>query len=116
MAIKNVYEAYKDDAHTLFNLGNKYNVDEWIFIAVEMLVRRENPMNFTDVGLLGVEEVLKIASMRECYYEDGVWGDAFKEKRGPMRGRLEGLDNRIKAEYALSSVPAVEDRPQKLPQ
>src|SRR5438309_1128550 len=42
MAIKKIYEAYKDDAHTL---GRKYDVDEWIFIAVEMLVRRANPMD-----------------------------------------------------------------------
>ena len=114
MAIKNIYEAYKDKAHTLFRLGRKYDVDDWIFIAVEALVRRADPMNTEDVKLLGVEEVLKIASIRECY-EFGPLGDSFKAKRGPMRlGRLEQLDNRIKAEYALSSIPAkipAKDRP-----
>jgi len=106
MAIENIYEAYKDDAHTVFSLGRKYDVDDWIFIAVKALVRRADPMNTEDVKLLGVKEVLKIASIRECCKTGGL-GDSFKEKRGPMRlGRLEQLDNRIKAEYALSSISA----------
>lgn len=105
MAIRNIYEAYKDDAHTLFNLGKICDVEDWIFIAVEEFVRRAKPMNTEDAKLLGVEEVLKIASIRECYYDAGRF-DFVKKNRGPMKpGPLEALDNRIKGEYGLSSIP-----------
>lgn len=73
-----------------------------------MIVRRAEPLNADDVESIGMDEVLKLASIRECYSAGG-FRDSVVEQRGQMRQSAQ-LDERIKAEYHLSSIPAIRPR------
>jgi len=70
-AIKNVKEALNRDGldphnFKLLTLGQTYRVDEWVIIAVISLIKRQEPIGLDDANVIGVENALKIASLREC--------------------------------------------------
>ena len=111
-AIAQIYKTQKGFPCSLLQLGNDYDVEDWVFIGVDMLVRRAQPLNGDDGKSIGMDEVLKIASIRECCNTGGY--AECKEQRGPMR-QSDKLDERIKAEYNLSRIPAMELRSFKFP-
>ena len=68
-AIKKVRAALPPDGllpHNLLNLGQTHRVDEWVITAIVFFVKRQEPMGLNDVKTIGVENALKIASLREC--------------------------------------------------
>ena len=68
-AIKKIRAGLAQDnllAHKLLNLGQKHSVDEWVLSAVVFFIMRKEPMGLNDVETIGVENALKIASLREC--------------------------------------------------
>ena len=64
-----------------------------------------------------MDEVLKIASIRECCsFGMGAYDSVdCKKQRGSIK-RFDKLDERIQVEYNLSSIPAVKRRPIELPE
>ena len=114
-AIEQIYKTLKSSPRSLPKFGKDYDVEDWVFIGVDMLVRRMQPLNAEDVKSIGMDEILKLASLRECCFNMGGYGETCKEKRGSMR-RSDILDERIKAEYNLSSIPAARCRPLELPE
>ena len=114
-AIAQIYKTLKCSPRSILKFGKDYDVEDWVFIGVDLLVRRAQPFNAEDVKAIGMDEVLKIASIRECCsHNAGGYGEACKEQRGSM-GRSDKLDERIKVEYNLSSIPAAKRRPFELP-
>ena len=72
-AIKNVRAALPPDGllpHSLLNLGQTHRVDEWVITAVVFFVKRQEPMGPNDAKTIGIENALKIASLRECCIQD----------------------------------------------
>jgi len=75
-AIKNVREALNRDGldpHNLilFILGQTHRVDEWVMLATISLIKRQEPMGPNDAKIIGVENALKIASLREQHHRYG---------------------------------------------
>ena len=58
---------FKIDATEKIRLAMVYRVRGWLLPALNELARRDKPMAKQDVDRLGVECVLKIASIRERY-------------------------------------------------
>ncbi|KAK2467421.1 hypothetical protein APHAL10511_000656 [Amanita phalloides] len=47
----------------------EHGVDEWLVPALNRLVQREEPMDKTDVDLIGLDFALKVMALREdCFY------------------------------------------------
>ena len=75
-AIKNVRAGLAELApedllpHKLLNLGQTYRVDDWVMTASVFFVTRKEPMGLKDAETIGVENTLKIASLRECCVQD----------------------------------------------
>jgi len=98
LAIRNIGVALPPDdvPHRLLTLGQRYGVDMWVIGAVDFLIKREQPMGRNDVESIGLENVLKIASLRECCIPvqtftrvlgSNCWST---EKRGQLVGNLAG--------------------------
>jgi hypothetical protein len=70
LAIKQVRAALGPDcpSHTLLNLGQTHHVDQWVMHSIVCLVERAEPMALSDVEIIGIENVLKISSIRETLY------------------------------------------------
>ncbi len=110
--IPKIYKTQKYLPHSLLTLGKRFDVEDWIFNGVDLLVRRARPLNAEDVQSIGMDEVLKIASIRECC-NIGGYNTEYKEKRGQIP-QSDKIDQRIKADYNISIIPVI--RPSKLPQ
>jgi len=113
-AINKLYAKLRMSPHELILLGKKFNVEEFLFVGVETLIRRAKPLDEEDVRRIGIAEVLKIASIRECC-EHSRYSSTVLSNRIEFP-RSSELDARIQAEYALSRAPSNEARPQKLSQ
>jgi len=111
LAIRKLYATLRMSPHELILLGKKFNVEDFLFVGVETLIRRSNPLDDEDVRRIGIAEVLKIASIRECCNSIPLWSPTVLEKRTEFP-RSSGLDARIQAEYGLSRAPSNEARPQ----
>jgi len=69
-AIKDVRAALHPDSDLpskLLNHGQTYRVDEWVVESIQDFTRRRKPMDMDDVEAIGIENVLKIASLREFF-------------------------------------------------
>ena len=74
-AIKNARAGLTQDAlpglpHKLLNLGLTYHVDDWAMTAIVFFIKRKEPMEPKDAESIGIENALKIASLRECCVQD----------------------------------------------
>lgn len=72
-AIKNVRAALDREGlppHKVLNLGQTHRVDEWVIIAIIFLIKRKEPMGPDDAKIIGIENALKIASLRECCVQE----------------------------------------------
>ena len=107
LAIENLHQL-RLSPHKLITFGRKYDIDNWIFIGVERLVLRKEPLGEEDVAALGVAEVLKLASIRECLAQ-GSMQYCLKHGRGAIP-RDKNIDAKIQSSYGLQSIPGVESR------
>ena len=112
LAITKLYATLRMSPHELILLGKKFNVEDFLFVGVETLIRRAKPLDEEDVRRIGIAEVLKIASIRECC-ESTRYSPLVVSNRIEVP-RSSELDARIQAEYALSRAPSNEARSQKL--
>ncbi|KAF8161479.1 hypothetical protein B0H34DRAFT_701115 [Crassisporium funariophilum] len=55
-----------EDPQRLLLMGHRYHVDDWVIAAFDFFVRRADPMGLEDVEQIGIADVLKISSIREC--------------------------------------------------
>ncbi len=60
--------ALEVEAALKLELGLRYDVKQWLMPTIEDLVRREEPMGTEDIKRIGIENVLKIAALRECLH------------------------------------------------
>lgn len=60
--------ALEVEAALKLELGLKYDVKEWLVPTIEELVRREKPMGTEDIEKIGIDNVLKIAALRESLH------------------------------------------------
>jgi hypothetical protein len=103
LAIKSVKAALAPDdhlAHRLLNLGQEYRVDEWVIASIVFFIKRKEPMGLNDVEIIGIENVLKIASLREScvqYFQVILVGDTRK-----LVGEIADT-KRIKQVFGLSN-------------
>ncbi|KAF9523866.1 hypothetical protein CPB83DRAFT_798769 [Crepidotus variabilis] len=104
-AIDTLYRALKGSPHKLVIYGKRFDVDDWIFIGVELLVRRATPMTDEDVTQLGIGEVLRISAIRECYSYMTLLPERGEKPRDGS------LDTRIQTVYELADVPDWHSRP-----
>jgi hypothetical protein len=111
-AITKLYATLRMSPHELILFGKKFNVEDFLFVGVETLIRRAKPLDAEDVRRIGIAEVLKIASIRECCIPI-KYSPTVLSKRTEFLRSTE-LDARIQAEYGLSRAPPNEGRPQKL--
>lgn len=74
-AIKNVRATLGSDdlLPKLLNLGQTYRVDEWVIASITSFIKRKEPMGLNDVETIGIENILKIASLRECCVKHDMW-------------------------------------------
>ena len=89
-AIKNIRAALAPDdlhAHKLLNLGQTHRVDEWVMTAVVFFIMRKEHMGLDDVDIIGVENALKIASLRECCMPD-LFRTTIREERPKLVGPI----------------------------
>lgn len=89
LAIKNVRAALATDselAPKLLTLGQEYRVDLWVMAAVTFLIKRMEPMGMNDVEAIGIENTLKIASLRERCGPDLYGGFLIDDKRIRLTG------------------------------
>lgn len=110
-AINKLYTTLRMSPHELILLGKKFSIETFLFVGVETLIRRNKPLDDEDVSRIGIAEVLKIASIRECCVPLGY--STVLSERGEFAHSSE-LDARIRAEYGLSHwhPPPNEARPQ----
>jgi hypothetical protein len=91
-AIKNVRAALAPDnlqPHKLLNLGQTHHVDEWVITAIVFFIKRKEPMGPNDAEIIGVENALKIASLRECCVRQlGFPGFQLVEERHEIVGGI----------------------------
>jgi hypothetical protein len=61
------------DAAEKLALADQFDVPQWSFPALRMLLRRKGPVTVADVEQIGLERALKIAALRDCsrYSESG---------------------------------------------
>lgn len=74
-AIKNVRATLGSDdlPPKLLNLGQTYHVDEWVIDSITSFIKRKEPMGLNDVETIGIENILKIASLRESCLKHDIW-------------------------------------------
>lgn len=46
-------------------MARKYEVDKWLLNAVEKMAKRSQPVNAEDVQIVGLDDALKVAHVRE---------------------------------------------------
>ena len=93
LAIENIRAALAPDKlllpYRLLSLGQRYRVDEWVIAAVTFLITRVEPMGLIDVEAIGIENTLKIASLRECCIQHNFLPQIrLGEKRRKFEGEL----------------------------
>lgn len=100
------------DAVDKLELTIKYDVKEWLTPTIATLIRRDKPMGIEDVKKIGINNVLKIASIREClHYNDRSISTGWRVKeRSAVPGGNSSLDNKIIREIqeAFGGAPEVE--------
>jgi hypothetical protein len=104
-AIKNVRASLAPDnllAHKLLNLGQTHRVDEWIVAAVVFFITRKEPMGPNDAEIIGIENALKIASLRECCATQDFRSFRVAEERPKLVGALTDT-KRIEQLFGLGS-------------
>jgi hypothetical protein len=98
-AIKNLFKRLRDSPLQLITYGEQYDINDWVFIGVEILVLREEPLGEEEVATLGIAEVLKLASIRECL-TGFPWSPQSRLVRGKV-SRSRALDLKIHELYGL---------------
>jgi hypothetical protein len=90
-AIKNVRAALATDnllPHKLLNLGQTYRVDEWVMTAITFFIKRREPIRPNDAEIIGVDNALKLASLRECCIQHIGPSIRLVEERSKMTGPI----------------------------
>jgi hypothetical protein len=84
-------------------LGIDYNVEKWWTTAIGDLVKRENPMEMKDVERLGIDYVLKIATLRERVQADPYGRWIFQTGPRPSVGNIVIPASKIREVFNLGS-------------